>query len=220
MLADFLRKHDQLRWTVEWVHTDGSSRLGFCSANQSISDAYNMHTKSLERDKLFSGPEANRIRGILPGDAVEIPEENPVCISDITESSTAGIPGAPGKDDLYFYLHLPRQPSRRRVLKALAPDGMPSSFLRGQIIVEYPTIYVLEKAPIDLPSGFILDVNFFKHRRKEDVLMAVPQNGLEDGEIKEERMPDVNKGKLEKLGDILSQDLEGLKGLVGISEVA
>ena len=215
----FSRKKDQLLWTVEWVHPDGSSRLGSCNANQSISDAYKLLLKHLGSDKDVIKPESKGVRGLWPGSAPERGEDVSVSITENTESSTIGISGTPEKDDFYFYLHLPRQPSRRPVLMSLMFDAPPSSFLRGQVIVEYPTIYVLGKAPTDLPSRFVLDAKFFKHRRKEEIPVAVPQNGLEDGEIEEEKAPDWNEERLEKLGEVLTQDLQGLKSLVSISEI-
>lgn len=129
------------------------------------------------------------------------------------------VAGNPEAASLYFYLHLPRQPSRRPVLRALGSDSTPASFLRGRLIIEYPTIYVLQHASSDLPSHFIHDDKFFKNRGREDTTAVVKSSKLEDGEIDEVTRADLNDEKLEKLGEVLSQDLEGWKGMVGIHEV-
>jgi len=57
---------------------------------------------------------------------------------------------------IHYYLHKTGTPSKHRILILLDPSATLTDALRGQIVQEYPTIYVLHVPPTALPSGFIL----------------------------------------------------------------
>ena len=116
-------------------------------------------------------------------------------------------------DSLYFYLHAPRLPSSEPVLIPLAPDSSLSECLRNHLVLEFPTIYVLDQPANDLPCGYITEDGFDKKMQQEDFrdnLMA-KLTGNEEGEIETapKHEEDVDAKKLE---DVLIRDLRQSKG--------
>jgi hypothetical protein len=87
----------------------------------------------------------------------------------------------------YFYLHKPHTPSSLpKVLIPIHHTGTLSIFLRNQVVLEYPTIYVLPYAPIALPKAYILEREYLnpsksqKQKAVHDVKSSGKGNGLVD----------------------------------------
>jgi len=51
MLIEFMSRTRTLRWTVEWVQSDGSKTLGVCPETQPIAEAYTAHLNWLNPDR-------------------------------------------------------------------------------------------------------------------------------------------------------------------------
>ena len=207
-----------MRWTVEWIHPGESPKLGICDEFQTISDAHKAHLRRSAVTSSSTHPDGQENRNRSPrkvaGGAISASETTaPV---QLPTDHLNGTPKSEETHSAYFYLHLPRQPSRRPVLRYLSPDATPAGFLQGQVILEYPTIYVLHRSPSTLPPHYVLDTDFFKHRRMGNDADTTNHDQPEEGEINEDAAANLGEEKLERLEDVLNQDL---KGLSGISEV-
>lgn len=55
----------------------------------------------------------------------------------------------------FFYLHQPLSCSNTPALISLAPDSTLAAAVRGQVLLEFPTIYVLPNPPDGLPAGYV-----------------------------------------------------------------
>ena len=56
----------------------------------------------------------------------------------------------------HFYLHRPDLPGRQRSLTHIEPETTIGDALRGRLVIEFPTIYVLHETPDQLPEPFSL----------------------------------------------------------------
>jgi len=68
--------------------------------------------------------------------------------------------------DLHFYLVKPLTSSTTRVLIPLQPTSTLQTCLRGQVVLEFPTIQVLKHPPNDLPEGFQLERAYIEETRR------------------------------------------------------
>ena len=75
-------------------------------------------------------------------------------------------PPLPSPPDYHFYLHKPHTTSASRILIPLEPASMLSTCLKGQSILEYPTIFVLNQPSTALPEGFLLEYDYKKQEKK------------------------------------------------------
>ena len=72
----------------------------------------------------------------------------------------------PSPPDYHFYLHKPHTTSTSRILIPLEPSSMLSTCLKGQSVLEYPTIFVLNQPSTALPEGFLLEYDYRKQEKK------------------------------------------------------
>jgi len=67
------------------------------------------------------------------------------------------------KRNYHLYLHRPLTPSSYpKVLVPLDPDQPLKEILREREVLEFPTIYVLENEPADLPGTFMLEIAYLR----------------------------------------------------------
>lgn len=118
-----------------------------------------------------------------------------------------------------FHLHHPSLPSKHPVLIPLSPDARLATSLTNRLILEFPTIYVLDRQSDDkLPEGFISEDDFFATAKKElikelvegesagsamDVVDNDRGRGLEEGEVDQRQ-----------LLEVLGKDLKGLTATI------
>ena len=72
----------------------------------------------------------------------------------------------PSSPDYHFYLHKPHTTSTSRILIPLEPSSTLSTCLRGESILEYPTIFVLNQPSSALPEGLLLEIDYRKQEKK------------------------------------------------------
>lgn len=118
---------------------------------------------------------------------------------------------------LHYYLHAPRLPSSCPVLIPLAPDSTLSEALHSRLVLEFPTIYVLQEPPETLSQEYITEESFFKKIQEDGYReqLEAKLTGQEEGEVGEGLAPstdNVDEGKLEA---VLKKDLTTLKGATG-----
>lgn len=119
-------------------------------------------------------------------------------------------------EGLAFYLHAPSLPSRHTVLIPLSPKDKLLDCLSQRLVLEFPTIYVMQQAPKDtLPDGFITEEQFYKMSSKDlggmpvidsligqsDERVGTDERDLEEGEVDESR-----------LLEVLGKDLKSVMG--------
>lgn len=69
----------------------------------------------------------------------------------------------------YFYLLKPFTASKSNVLIPIDSSGRLTDCLKGQTVLEFPTVYVLPNAPDALPAGFMLEERYNKMQKAEEV---------------------------------------------------
>ena len=68
----------------------------------------------------------------------------------------------------YFYLLKPFTASKSNVLIPIDSSGKLTECLKGQTVLEFPTVYVLPNAPDALPAGFMLEEKYNKIQKAEE----------------------------------------------------
>ena len=119
----------------------------------------------------------------------------------------------PDNSPLHFYLHAPRLPSYQPVLIPLASDSTLSNCLRNNLVLEFPSIYVLKEDPMHLPNRYITEGDFDRKMQQEgfrDSILA-KLSGNEEGEIEEGSMETDNLDT-KKIEEVLIRDLRQFKG--------
>ena len=113
----------------------------------------------------------------------------------------------------YFYLLKPRTASREKVLISLDSSSTLGNSLRNQLVLEFPTIYVLPMPPEQLPKRFMLEKQYMEQEKEEQQEMdellkdpAVLKALKEDGPVNEEGTKVENADIL----DVLQKDIEAL----------
>lgn len=127
---------------------------------------------------------------------------------------TSTVPKSSSDVEVAFYLHHPSLPSRHPVLIPLSPTAILATALTNRLVLEFPTIYVLQpQSDGKLPEGYISEDEFFRKAKKELV------HELEEGEVgdddREESREDRRRleGNPEvderRLTEVLGKDLNG-----------
>lgn len=112
----------------------------------------------------------------------------------------------PENPTLNFYLHRPHTPSSQpTILIPLPPSETLSSALRGRVVLEFPTIYVLNESIDNLRAGFVTEEEYLKAQKKEDLVFKT--DGVEDEEELEEGEIDVEGIDEKKVLEVLRRDL-------------
>ena len=119
----------------------------------------------------------------------------------------------PTNSSLHFYLQAPRLPSPQQVLIPLTSDSTLSNCLRNNLVLEFPSIYVLQEDPMHLPNDYITEGDFDRKMQQEgfkDSIMA-KLSGIEEGEI-EERTGEPDDIDAKRIEEVLIRDLRQFKG--------
>lgn len=187
------RKHRCLHWQVEWLRApDGERTLYRTVDRHSLGAAFDIMFE--EERKLTLSPEDKRVeKKRKAADRVQYQakrtkiEEATISTLPILQDHTTGAwnvipvysipetiynePPIPQKHrEYHFYLHRPLTPaSYPKVLAPLDTTKTISELLRGRDVMEFPTIHVLEEAPKNLSSEFMLE---------REYLRAIGQKGL------------------------------------------
>jgi hypothetical protein len=179
--ANFNRRQKCIQWTVEWIHDGDQRTLGLILEHVPLNTAYS----NLKRD---SKPPSSKKRKL---EHTSEPPSRPVQAEGV--ETTSNLPReldherqtqpeiAPS--ELYFYLLRPRTCGASRVLIPLSSSSTLSTCLKGQVVLEFPTVYVLPEAPSDLPEGFILESHYLeqaKNSRLDGILSRVLSSKSQD----------------------------------------
>ena len=135
-----------LSWTVEWIDDAGHRSVSAVFETTDLQTAY-------ARVPLPTRPDGSRPttrRNPLNADDHPSPGPSPVRDQSI----------------LHFYLVRPHTPSAARVLIPVPHTSSISDVLRDQVVLEFPTFYVLSSAEDALPDGFITEQEFLDSARR------------------------------------------------------
>ena len=138
-----------ISWTVEWVAADNSRTLGACLETQSLAAAFAKHAGEAppaKRRKVSKKNGQHREDGACAANpGVHDP-------SPTTGSSSPPLP-ATDKPAPFFYLHIPNPhtPAPVPTLLPLSPAQPLATLLRNRLVREFPTVYVLDDPPDELP---------------------------------------------------------------------
>jgi len=121
---------------------------------------------------------------------------------------------------LHFYLHKPHTTYPHPVLVPLSPQSTLSTCLQNRLILEYPTVYVLPQPPSELPSDFLLEVEYHKQEKKMIEELDQDERELGVGTLPVNSVTGVSRddeGDVEdaRVLESLKRDLLGLTGGIG-----
>jgi len=183
-------KHQTIHWQVEWMRGEPAERtLYHVLGDHAIEKAYdlmceeerilNMSPEEKRADKKRKAQEfkarnakkarleKNHMPELSTVPLLQDPESRtwsftPVymALPEISEEeSLEPEPAFPRNYNLY--LHRPLTPSSfPKVLVPLDPNKCLTDLLRGREVLEFPTIYVLDYPPEDLPEKFMLEMQY------------------------------------------------------------
>jgi ribosomal protein L44E len=103
-------------------------------------------------------------------------------LAPVPENTDTALEGSPAPEPIpslsqHLYLYRPHTPSTfPKVLIPLDATQPLDTLLRGRVLLEFPTIYVLDEAPDDLPEKFMLEKQY---------LAAIGQESASDTEMGE-----------------------------------
>ena len=134
-------------------------------------------------------------------------EDVPLLIKDTTTTTSS----------LYYYLHAPRLPSEHSVLIPLLPEASLSESLRGRLVLEFPTIYVLTREAEKLSDRYITEEMFFRKLQEEGYRnqLEAKLTGQEEGELGDEASVGNDSMDERKLEEVLERDLKSLQEVNG-----
>jgi len=88
-----------------------------------------------------------------------------------------------GSPALHFYLHRPQTRSKWPVLIPLSPSQTLTDALRGRLVLEYPTLYVLPQGPSELPKDqFISEDEYLRECGVEELAGGRGDNKMNNGD--------------------------------------
>lgn len=144
-------RRKRLFWTVEWVLPE-SRHITNISETELIQDSYvKLSAQKSQSSRKRKAEESNH--------SFDTGEDQDVSAEVGNTMMGELIPEPPKATDTvsntFFYLHQPLARSRTLALINLAPDSSLAAAVRGRVLLEFPTIYVLSYPPSDLPAGYV-----------------------------------------------------------------
>ncbi|OAP64813.1 hypothetical protein AYL99_00785 [Fonsecaea erecta] len=108
---------------------------------------------------------------------------------------------------LKFYLFKPNTISKVKCLIPVASDSKLVDVLRNQTVLEFPTFYVRQEAPQDLPAPFITEENYNEHYGAE-IPVSLPTY-TPGNTADEEKLASLDNIDEKKVLEVLQKDLNG-----------
>ncbi|PTU23562.1 hypothetical protein P175DRAFT_0416591, partial [Aspergillus ochraceoroseus IBT 24754] len=169
-----------LNWTVEWIAEGGGKRTRNYAETCTIAEAYDrafpLPKQPVEKDDSIPQVQAPvAAPAQATAESPEIKESGQPGNPETTDSQTTPMPtdhqvpadNPPSEKvtphrNVYFYLHRPRTPTKKPVLIPLAPGMTIATALRDRVVLEFPTIYVLQDllATAQKESSFMLEQEY------------------------------------------------------------
>lgn len=183
-------------------------------------------SRKAQRGQGKSKPEPTSPTDTSPasGDAIPIPPGTSLSPGNTSVKQQIDVP-TETKDDPVpepcFYLHRPQTRSKLPVLIPISPDATLADVLRGRVVLEFPTIYVLPETPELVPRDkYMLEAEYVERENEGlEVLDETPEGTAErlseEGEITERgSVGGVGQLDEKKVFEVLKKDLEARVGPV------
>jgi len=184
------KRHRTIHWQVEWIREKSVGRTLYRAlGDKAIGEVYDLMREeerrmglSPEEKKAEKKRKANDIKAAVKKakvDASHIPEHTTIpllqdsesgtwsftptytSIPDISQAESPKLEPAIRPRNYHLYLHRPLTPSSfPKVLVPLDPDKTLTDLLRKREVLEFPTIYVLDEPPEDIPEKFMLEKHY------------------------------------------------------------
>ena len=151
-----------------------------------------------------------------PQELIPAPTQPP-SLADVKDVHLPTTDTTPIIYSLYYYLHAPRLPSQHPVLIPLLPEASLSESLRGRLVLEFPTIFVLAIEAEKLPDRYITEEMFFKKLQQEGYRdrLEAKLTGQEEGELGDEALVGNDSMDERTLQEVLERDLTSLQEVNG-----
>ncbi|MCJ1433401.1 hypothetical protein MMC27_002761 [Xylographa pallens] len=203
-----------ISWTVEWITNDNTTHLGTSPETLTPSQAFARHTgeapptkkRKLSQKQKKKEPSATALVPKPDMDEPSPPQLPPPTGSPPPSASPTS-PPAPHPPSFYLHIPNPPTPSSNPTLLPLSPAQPLSTLLRGRLVREFPTIYVLNLSTEGLPRE--------KYTLQRDVAGEVAAELgriLDGGEAEAEVDADDTKEGHGKEGDADGRDHDSAHG--------
>lgn len=108
--------------------------------------------------------------------------------------------------DLFFYLLKPETPAHEaKVLVPLEASSKLMDALRNQVVLEFPTLVVLDQPPSNVPDGYVTEEEFYAKAKKEAAELENEPDYWEKMEQGSEQ-PEINQSHIL---EVLQKDTAG-----------
>ena len=160
-----------IMWTVEWLHQKGWQRVSSMLDTQTIGEAFDSFFGKVTRKRKRGQDRRNRLRNEDETEAQRVPENQEE--SDVLADGHADGHEEGGKqpkdnpDKFHFYLHRPLTASNVKVLIPFPRETRLKDILKGQTIIEFPTIHIRLDSPDQISEPFMLEAAYIE--QGEDV---------------------------------------------------
>lgn len=172
-------RHKCVMWTVEWVLENGDKVYGNCQESRTITEAFDNAIGSRKMRKLQSRPSDAKSSTQIPDCGHSERQER----KEIPLGSAAAA-GSASSSPLHFYLHRPNLPSNVKCLIPLQPDAPVKEVIRNRVLIEFPTIFVLNVSEEHLSTPFVTEENYLKQQTEMPTTCGSETNELPESETK------------------------------------
>lgn len=193
-----------IMWTVEWLAEGRERRLQNVADTKSVGEAFCLcygrkgSGRKRKRFKRETEPGEQRLEAAVDKSDRQTLEESSTTSPRNEENQTPR-----DLDGLYFYLHRPLTSSKMKCLIPINSNSTWKEMLKRRTLLEFPTIYVREELPSQLPDPFILEQDYLQNHGEDVVFM--PSTG--NPHVPDEPVPPPAVLDSTKLVEVLKQDL-------------
>jgi hypothetical protein len=157
-------RHKCLLWTVEWILDNGEKVFGNCQEIRTVQEAFTNAVGTRRNRSAQSCVSKTQTVASSPGTEVVSETQKPA------ESASSAHTESTSKPAPYFYLHRPNLPSKVKCVIPLQPGITVKETVRGRVLNEFPTIFVLSVCREELPKPFIMEEEYLKQNGIESLL--------------------------------------------------
>ncbi|RMZ90371.1 hypothetical protein DV736_g2413, partial [Chaetothyriales sp. CBS 134916] len=174
------KEGDVLVWTVEWISWNGKRRVQNFDERKTLSDAHEKDKQELPSSVIDDGSSSLSVASQHLSPSVDAPGGKEVHQSKEHPATHYAVQTNAVPDHIHLYLHRPQTTSKIKCLIPLSTTTTIKDALRGKSIVEFPTIYVRNEPPEQLPLPFILESKYLDQYGEDIGVQAQSQTSLHD----------------------------------------
>ena len=149
-------RHKCVLWTIEWILENESKVLGNCQETRTVIEAFGNAVGKRKMESQQSCDLGSTIHThCANSEAVSENQKNSFSTSAAHAESTSS-------PEHHFYLHRPNLPSNVKCVIPLQPDAVIKDIIRDRVLIEFPTIFVLNIPQEKLRKPFITEEEHLK----------------------------------------------------------